>query len=117
MRVGIWGAGTIGTGLAYRLSMSPHVSELYWTNRTFETIRSRCIDLRQGLAFAPTCHTIEEIPMLMAREKLLPNVDLLIVTAGKSVSTDSTRETVFKENFDLFSISILPQLVDLKGSY
>jgi malate/lactate dehydrogenase len=55
VKIGLWGAGAIGQGIAYRLVMSPACTELAWINRDPTRIRNRVVDLEQGLAFSPSC--------------------------------------------------------------
>ena len=34
MRVGVWGAGEVGTALVYRLASTRFTTEIHWINRS-----------------------------------------------------------------------------------
>ncbi len=56
MRIGVWGAGSIGSGLVYRLATTAFTSQLLWINRSYEKIEKRVVDIEHGLGFAPSEH-------------------------------------------------------------
>lgn len=109
MKVGIWGAGNLGTGLAYRLATTPFISEIYWSNQTYAKIERPIIDLEQGLAFAPTCHAVHGFRQEDAAE-MIPNLDVLVLTLGKRVPPGGTREQMYRENSEVYRKTIVPAL-------
>ena len=114
MRVGVWGAGSIGTGLIYRLATTWFTSELHWINRSYAKIELRVVDLEQGLGFAPTCcevdaHRQEDLG------RVLPRLDLIILTLGEAVPPGGKREDVYAKNRDLFRSAVLPALRGFPG--
>jgi len=114
MKVAVWGAGDIGKSLAYRLSVSPAVSSLYWINRTLEKIDYRRVDLEHGLAFAPSCQSIVAIDQNDA-PKHLNDIEMVIITAGGPVPKGKTREEVYGDNCSVLKESIIPVLRDNFG--
>lgn len=114
MKVAVWGAGEIGTGLVYRLTSSPHVSEVLWINKTFDKIRLRVVDIQQGLAFAPTCRTVEGFPQARAR-RALRQCDLLVLTLGSKVPPGGKRVDTLKQNADLLTSTVIPELSEFEG--
>jgi L-lactate dehydrogenase len=109
MKVGIWGAGNLGCGLAYRLATTTFVSEIFWANRTYENIERKIIDIQHGLAFAPTCRAIHGYRQERIAEMLL-SVDVLILTLGELVLKDKTRNDVFEANAKIYRNSVIPAL-------
>jgi len=109
MRVGVWGAGNLGPGLAYRLVTTPFVSELHWTNQTYNNIVPKVIDIEHGLAFSPTCHTVRGYPQESVAE-MLPNLDLLILTLGRRVKLGMTRADVYGLNAAVYRETVIPVL-------
>ncbi len=109
MKVGVWGAGSIGAGLAYRLTTLPVVSELVWINRTISNIEKQVIDLTHGLSFAPTCHTVRACEQAHAVREI-PTLDLLVLTLGAPVKKGETREQKYPVNAGMLRESVLPAL-------
>ncbi|MBL7076628.1 MAG: hypothetical protein ISS31_04065 [Kiritimatiellae bacterium] len=109
MKVGVWGAGSIGAGLAYRLTTLPVVSELVWINRTIQKIEKQVIDLTHGLSFAPTCHTVRACEQAHAAREM-PTLDLLVLTLGASVKEGETRDQKYPVNAGMLRESVLPAL-------
>jgi len=109
MRVGVWGAGNLGPGLAYRLVTTPFVSELHWTNQTYDKIVPKVIDIEHGLAFSPACHTVRGYPQDSVAE-MLPNLDLLVLTLGGRVKPSMTRADVYGQNAAIYRETVVPAL-------
>lgn len=108
MRVAVWGAGDVGTSLAYRLATSPHVSELHWINKTLKRIEPRVVDIEHGLAFAPSCHRV--VPYGQEDASLaLDRSDLLVLTHGAPVATGD-RAALWPQNKAVFRESAIPAL-------
>ena len=114
MRVAVWGAGAIGTAAAYRLTISPHVSEVHWINRSHDKIRYRVIDMQHGLAFAPSCHLVKGYPQKRAR-RALAQVDLVVLTLGASVPSGEGRAAVWAKNRACFDEAVIPMLHGFGG--
>jgi L-lactate dehydrogenase len=109
MKVGIWGAGNLGPGLAYRLTTSPFVSELYWVNRSYEEISRRVIDLEHGLAFVPTCHSVIGVRQEDVAT-VLSGIDVLVLTLGMRVPPGGAREDIYKGNAAIYREVVIPAL-------
>jgi len=109
MKVGVWGAGSIGSGLAYRLTTLPVVSELVWINRKLPKIEKQVIDLTHGLSFAPTCHTVRACGQEHAAREI-PTLDLLVLTLGAPVKENETREQKYPVNAEIFRESVFSAL-------
>ncbi len=90
MKVAVWGAGNIGSGLARRLATCPFVSRLAWINRTMQNIEKAAIDIEHGLSFAPTCTEVRPVPQERASVEL-KETDLLVLTLGERVPRRGTR--------------------------
>lgn len=114
MKIGVWGAGDIGKGLAYRLVTTPFTSELHWINRNLAKIERRVVDLEHGLDFAPTCWSVSAHPQEKARI-VLRNLDLLILALGAPVPAGKPREDVYVENREMIRESVLPALQEFSG--
>lgn len=114
MRIGIWGAGDIGTSLAYRLITTPYIAELRWINRSVAKAEARVIDLEQGLAFAPTCRSVRAFSQ-EAADYALVGIDALVLTVGESVLPGQTRAMTYPSNQSLFRRDILPKLQEFDG--
>jgi L-lactate dehydrogenase len=109
MKVAVWGAGNLGSGIVHRLTAAPSVSELVWINRSLDKIEKRVIDICHGLAFAPTCHTVRPCEQGSARRELR-SVDLLIVTLGAIVAKGETRAQKYPQNAGIFREVVIPAL-------
>ena len=114
MKVGIWGSGNLGTGLAYRLASAPYVSELFWTNRTYDRIELKIIDLQHGLAFAPSCRAVHGLTQERVNQMLM-QIDALVLTLGNPVKQGETRGQKYKGNSEIFRKDVIPQLKGFKG--
>jgi len=114
LRVAVWGAGSVGIPLAYRLTISPYVSELYWINRSLDNIRKRRIDLVHGLPFAPACHTISACSQDEAA-RALRCVDMLILVLGAAVAPGENRVQKYVPNAALYRADVIPRLAGFQG--
>ena len=114
MRVAVWGAGAVGTGLVHRLTTCPFVSEIRWVNRTFAAIDRQAIDIRHGLAHAPTCWRVEAHAEDQAND-VLGEVEVLVLTLGKSVAQSGGRKDVYVENVGIFRQKVFPALAGFEG--
>lgn len=118
MKVCIWGAGTIGQGLARRLVLEAHVSELHWINRK-STVEGFVHDLKHGLMFSPSCHEVrsyraEDADFGRARIAVQRS-ELVILTLGKPVPPGGTRADLYPSNRALFRELVIPALSDFTG--
>jgi L-lactate dehydrogenase len=109
MRIGIWGAGEIGTGLAYRLATTPFTSELFWINRSYDRIAQRVVDIEHGLAFAPSCWRVSAYPQERVA-RALSQAELLILTLGAPVPPGGSRKDVYTDNARVFRQAVVPAL-------
>ncbi len=109
MKIAVWGAGAIGSGLAYRLTTASFTSELYWINRTYEKIQGRVIDIEHGLAFAPACWRATATSQENAA-RVLDEVEMLVLTLGDPVPPEKSREDVYRKNRDICRSSVIPAL-------
>lgn len=114
MKIAVWGAGTIGTGLVYRLATTAFTSEIRWINRSYDDVARRVIDLEQGLDFAPTCHRVKAYRQEDAPHALADS-GIIILTLGKGVKPGGKREDLYPDNRDLFRESVLPSLRNHRG--
>ena len=114
MRIAVWGAGEIGTGLVYRLATTPYATEIYWITRTYKNIISRVIDIEQGLALCPACKLIRAIDQIDVH-LILKKFDVLVLTLGSRVDDGVTREDLYTKNRDVFRASVVPVLSQFKG--
>ncbi len=109
MRIAVWGAGAIGSGVAYRLTTTPFTSRLYWINRTYENVESRVVDIEHGLAFAPSCWGATACLEEEAAE-ILREVGMLILTLGAPVPPGKTRQDVYTTNCGICREAVIPAL-------
>jgi L-lactate dehydrogenase len=115
MRVGIWGAGNLGTGLARRLSISPHVSELHWVDRSVGKIESRAVDIQHGLAFAPCCRAVRRYQQKRVA-RAVSQVDVLVLTLGQGLPPDEAdRSRLLTGNVSLYEETVVPAVAGFKG--
>jgi L-lactate dehydrogenase len=114
VRICVWGAGNIGTNVAYRLAAEECVSEIHWVNRSYDEMLHRVIDLEHGLAFAPSCHTVEAYEEADAAHAL-ENADIVILTHGKTVAPGQDRKDIWKQNAELFREKAIPALKGYPG--
>jgi L-lactate dehydrogenase len=114
MRVGVWGAGEVGTALVYRLASTRFTTEIHWINRTLERIECRVIDIQQGLAFAPCCRLIKPYAMDQARP-VIERLDLLVLTFGAPVSGRLKRADLYPANRDVFRDAVVPAIRGYAG--
>jgi len=104
----------VGTALVYRLASTQFTSEIHWINQTLANIEYRAIDIQQGLALARCCRTIESYEEDQAR-RVLPEIDLLVLTLGARVTEDLRREGLYPENRRIYREKVLPALEGYKG--
>ncbi|HEX4956224.1 MAG TPA: hypothetical protein VF017_22775 [Thermoanaerobaculia bacterium] len=114
MKVAVWGAGHVGTGLVRRLATTDFVSEVFWLNRNWERIAHESIDIEHGLAFAPTCRNVEAHSQEAAAQ-VLPRADLLILTLGVGVKSGQTRAELYPAQRELFRTTVIPALARFPG--
>jgi L-lactate dehydrogenase len=112
MRVAVWGAGSIGLALAYRLVGVEFVSDLLWINRSIAKVSARIVDLQHGLAFAPACASVRALP---EAEATLDDVDLLILTQGRAVGPNETRAALVGANTQVIVESAAEALSSFTG--
>jgi malate/lactate dehydrogenase len=107
VRVCVWGAGTIGRGIARRLVSESFVSTLHWINRG-ETVRGCVFDLKHGLAFAPSRHEVLGYLEPQA-SRAINRSDLVILTHGAGV-TDGDRASLYPQNRQIMRDAAIPAL-------
>lgn len=112
MRVCVWGAGTIGRGIARRLVSESFVSTLHWINRG-ESVRGYAFDLKHGLAFAPSCHEVSSYLEPQAA-RAISRSDLIILTQGLGV-TEGDRASLYPSNRQIMRGHVIPALRDFAG--
>ena len=114
MRVGVWGIGGVGEGIACRLATTPFVSQIALINRTYELAVGRAVDITHGLAFAPSCWSVRAISEKnVARH--LDEIDLLVLAHGKGVPRGGKRSEAYAENRKIFRETVLPSIVGFRG--
>jgi L-lactate dehydrogenase len=114
MKIAIWGAGHVGRLVTYRFATLDFVSEIAWINRSLDKVECRRIDIDQGLAFAPACHTILAYEQKQAKEALHAAA-ILILALGKKVPPGGTREQVYSDTVAMFKEGVIPALKGFKG--
>ncbi|MEW6367671.1 MAG: hypothetical protein AB1714_23820 [Acidobacteriota bacterium] len=114
MRVGVWGAGSLGSAMVYRLATATFVSELVWINRTLTNIESRCVDIEHGLAFAPCCRSVVACSQVRANA-VLTGIELLVLTPGGAVPPGGSRADLYPANARMFRETVLPALRSFSG--
>ncbi len=102
MKVAVWGAGSIGSGLVRRLATLPSVSEIHWINRSPQAMEGQAIDIQHGLALMPSCHTIERYKQEGQASKALEQADALVLTLGASVKQGGSRADLYPENCKIY---------------
>jgi L-lactate dehydrogenase len=113
MRVCVWGAGTIGRGIARRLVSEPFVSMLHWVNRG-ESVRGCVVDLKHGLAFAPSCH--EVLSYLQAdAARAVSRSELVVLTHGVGVTEGSDRASLYPHNRAIMRETVVEVLRGFTG--
>ncbi|HHQ45337.1 MAG TPA: L-lactate dehydrogenase [Candidatus Altiarchaeales archaeon] len=103
MRVGIVGAGNVGSTIAYTLSMGSSVSEIVLADKNVDKAHGEVLDLRHGLPFIP--YTKLEYGGLES----LSNLDVVVLTAGIPRTHGESRLDLAGKNVGLFK-EIIPQL-------
>lgn len=106
MKIAVWGAGTLGYGLVFRLMTSEFTSEISWINRSFEIIDSHSIDFRHGLAFSPACKEINCFSQENAKFGLT-DASVLVICNGCGVKKGQTRNDIYKSNKVIFDASVI----------
>lgn len=102
MRIAVWGAGNIGSGIVYRLVPSKFVNEIFWINRSFDKLNRQAADVKHGLAFAPTCTDVHPVTEKRAAP-WLRDADVLVLTQGALVPHGKTRYDMFPETRIMFA--------------
>jgi len=114
VRIAVWGAGEIGTQLAYRLTSSAHVSEIHWINGRSDKIGTRVVDIQHGLAFAPTCHWVKKYALQRA-SKALAQSDLVVLAVGGKVPKGGSRLDLLEQNKEVLNQAVVPLLTGYPG--
>lgn len=109
MKIAVWGAGEIGSGLAYRLATTPFTSTLYWINRSLDSVQVRAVDLAHGLDFAPCCRRVIPVDQRQATQ-VLPKIDVLVLALGAPVPKDARRQDLYATNAKGLRASVIPAL-------
>jgi L-lactate dehydrogenase len=104
MKVGIVGAGNVGSTIAYTLSMSSQVSEIVLVDKNADKARGEILDLQHGLPFIP--YTTLEYGDVGALE----GMDVVVVTAGIGRRSGETRLDLARKNNELFR-ELVPEMV------
>lgn len=112
MRVCVWGAGTIGRGIARRLVGEPFVSTLHWVNRG-DAVQGYVFDLKHGLAFAPSCHDVLGYDQSRAKFAISRS-EVVIVTHGVGV-TGGDRASLYPRNRSIMRETVIPALAGFSG--
>lgn len=113
MKIAVWGAGTLGSGLVFRLMTSEFTNEIAWINRSFEIIDSHTIDFRHGLSFAPTCREINCFSQENAEFGLM-DTSILVVCHGGGVSQGQTRSDIYELNKKIFDDSVIKAINEFR---
>lgn len=114
MKVAVWGAGEVGRLLAYRLASESFVSELCWINRDRTKASGYAMDITHGLAFAPTCHTVEAYGEDRAGA-VIPRCDVVVLTHGGGVPAGGNRADLYESNASIIREKSIPALREFKG--
>jgi L-lactate dehydrogenase len=112
MKVCVWGAGTIGRGIARRLVSEAFVSTLHWVNRS-SRVQGCVFDLKHGLAFAPACHEVLPYDESQAA-RAVSRSELVILTHGVGV-TDGDRASLYPGNREIMRAAAIPALREFGG--
>lgn len=114
MKIAVWGAGEVGRLLAYRLAGESFVSELCWINRNRTKASGYATDVTHGLAFAPTCHSVEAYGEQRAHA-VIQRCDIVVLTHGCGVPAGGTRAQLYATNASIIREKAIPSLRDFKG--
>lgn len=106
MKIAVWGAGTLGHGIAFKLMSSIFTTELVWINRDFKRMNAYGIDFKHGLSFAPTCREIYCAKPEHAYD-VLPGAKILILAYGIVVKEGQTRQDVYFDNCDMYDKTVI----------
>ncbi len=103
MKVGIVGAGNVGSTIAYTLSMGGQVSDIVLVDKNADKARGEVLDLKHGLPFIPyvnieTCDT-----------ESMSGMDVVIMTAGIPRGPGESRLDIAGRNVQLYK-SLIPQI-------
>lgn len=113
MRIAVWGAGTIGSGLVRRLSISDFTDQILWVNRSLDKIDRLAADIKHGLAMVPRCTDVSIVSEKRARSRI-KNIDILVLTQGITVKPGQTRNDVYAANRAIYQ-TLPPIISDFGG--
>jgi len=106
MKVGIVGAGNVGSTLAYTLSMGAQVSKIVLVDKNVDKAHGEILDLRHGLHFIPY------VSLDYGGLDALDDMDVIVVTAGKPRQPGETRLDLARKNTELFS-NLMPEISEV----
>jgi L-lactate dehydrogenase len=104
-RIGIVGAGQVGSAAAYAMALQGAASEIVLVDRDQDLARAQAEDIAHAVPFAGPC-TITSGPMAA-----LAGVDLVVLAAGVAQRPGETRIDLLSRNAAVFAAI----LAELKG--
>lgn len=108
MKVGIVGAGNVGSTIAYTLSIGEQVSEIVLVDKNIEKAHGEIMDLRHGLPFIPY------VNLEYGGLSELEGMDVIILTAGMPRKPGETRLDLARKNAGLFK-ELIPEIVEINS--
>ncbi len=96
MKVGIVGAGNVGSTIAYTLSMGAQVSDLVLVDKNVDKAHGEILDIKHGLPFIPY------VNLEYGELDALSDMEAIIISAGIPRKPGESRLDLAKNNVKLF---------------
>ncbi|MBD3261488.1 MAG: L-lactate dehydrogenase [Candidatus Altiarchaeales archaeon] len=106
MKIGIIGAGNVGSTIAYTLAIGEAVSEIVLVDKNIDKAKGEVLDIRHGLPFIPY------LDLRAGDYESLEGMDAVVLTAGLPRRPGQSRLDLAKNNINLFK-QIIPKLVEV----
>ncbi|MBM7624177.1 L-lactate dehydrogenase [Sporohalobacter salinus] len=103
VKIGIIGAGFVGSTIAFTLMMSGLASEIVLVDIDEDKAKGEAMDLRHGASF------VSPVDIETGTYSDCRDADLIIITAGANQNPDETRLDLTKKNTEIFK-DIIPKL-------
>jgi len=104
-KVGIIGAGTVGTTFAYSMQIHGVAGEIVLVNRTRERAEAEVMDLNHGLFFTPPCE------IRAGSYADCSGAEIVVITAGAKQKPGQTRMDLVRDNIEIYR-QMVPQILE-----